>query len=57
MIVAIMLTMIIVVLIVWGVWLRKAHPDWITVPVLIIDCVSVAVAFIPEGLPIAVTAR
>lgn len=25
-------------------------------PVLIVDCVSVAVAFIPEGLPIAVTA-
>lgn len=37
-------------------WLRKAHPDWISVPNLIISCVSVAVAFIPEGLPIAVTA-
>ena len=40
----------------WAAWLRKAHPDWISVPVLIVDCVSVAVAFIPEGLPIAVTA-
>lgn len=28
----------------------------ISVPTLIVDCVSVAVAFIPEGLPIAVTA-
>lgn len=37
-------------------WLRKDHPDWITVAGLIVDCVSVAVAFIPEGLPIAVTA-
>ena len=37
-------------------WLRKSHPDWISVPVLIVDCVSVAVAFVPEGLPIAVTA-
>jgi sodium/potassium-transporting ATPase subunit alpha len=37
-------------------WLRKAYPDWISVPTLIVDCVSVAVAFIPEGLPIAVTA-
>jgi sodium/potassium-transporting ATPase subunit alpha len=27
------------------------------VAALIVDCVSVAVAFIPEGLPIAVTAR
>jgi sodium/potassium-transporting ATPase subunit alpha len=41
---------------VWAGWLRKDHPDWISVPVLIVDCVSVAVAFIPEGLPIAVTA-
>lgn len=34
-------------------WLRKDHPGWIDVPLLIVDCVSVAVAFIPEGLPIA----
>ena len=37
-------------------WLRKSHPDWINVPTLIVDCVSVAIAFIPEGLPIALTA-
>jgi sodium/potassium-transporting ATPase subunit alpha len=37
-------------------YLRKSHPDWITVPILIVDCVSVAIAFIPEGLPIALTA-
>lgn len=39
-----------------GAWLRKDHPAWINVPTLIVDCVSVAIAFIPEGLPIAVTA-
>ncbi|KIW02333.1 hypothetical protein, variant [Verruconis gallopava] len=55
-IVAIMLTMVVVVIIVWAAWLRKDHPDWISVSLLIVDCVSVAVAFIPEGLPIAVTA-
>ena len=55
-IVCLMVTMIIVVIIVWASWLRKEHPGWISVPVLIVDCVSVAVAFIPEGLPIAVTA-
>jgi P-type E1-E2 ATPase len=55
-IVAIMLTMIILVIIVWAAWLRKDHPGWINVPTLIVDCVSVAIAFIPEGLPISITA-
>lgn len=36
-------------------YLRKHHPDWINVPTLIVDCVSVATAFIPEGLPMALT--
>ncbi|PYI36884.1 Na/K ATPase alpha 1 subunit [Aspergillus indologenus CBS 114.80] len=56
-IVAIMLAMIILVVGVWAGWLRKEHPDWINVPTLIVDCVSVAIAFIPEGLPIALTAN
>jgi sodium/potassium-transporting ATPase subunit alpha len=37
-------------------YVRKTHPGWINVPTLIVDCVSVAIAFIPEGLPIALTA-
>ncbi|KAK9423576.1 putative Cation-transporting P-type ATPase N-terminal domain-containing protein [Seiridium unicorne] len=53
---SIMFTMIVIVLVVWGAWLRNSHPDWISVPMLIVSCVSVAIAFIPEGLPIAVTA-
>lgn len=55
-IVSIMLTMIVLVIILWAGWLRKDHPSWINVPTLIVDCVSVAIAFIPEGLPIALTA-
>ncbi|GAM86309.1 hypothetical protein ANO11243_043210 [Dothideomycetidae sp. 11243] len=55
-IVSIMVVMVLLVIIVWATWLRKDHEGWITVPALIVDCVSVAVAFIPEGLPIAVTA-
>ncbi|KAL7800286.1 putative H /K ATPase alpha subunit [Trichoderma ceciliae] len=55
-IVALMLFMIVVVIIVWAAWLRRDHPTWINVPTLIVDCVSVAIAFIPEGLPIAITA-
>lgn len=38
-----------------GGWLHKDYSDWINVPSLIVDCVSVAIAYIPEGLPIAVT--
>ncbi|KAF4447185.1 H+/K+-exchanging ATPase [Fusarium austroafricanum] len=53
---SIMITMIAVVCIIWGAFLRKKHPDFINVPTLIVNCVSVAIAFIPEGLPIAITA-
>ncbi|KAL1647738.1 hypothetical protein SLS58_002539 [Diplodia intermedia] len=55
-IVSIMITMVVIVIAVWASWLRRDHPGWINVSLLIVDCVSVAVAFIPEGLPIAVTA-
>ncbi|KAK4442051.1 hypothetical protein QBC34DRAFT_456653 [Podospora aff. communis PSN243] len=53
---SIMFFMITVVVILWAAWLRTSHPDWINVPTLIVACVSVAIAFIPEGLPIALTA-
>ncbi|EDU50209.1 MgtA, Cation transport ATPase [Pyrenophora tritici-repentis] len=46
---------VILIIILWAAWLRKDHPDWINVPLLIVSCVSAAVAFIPEGLPIALT--
>ena len=36
-------------------WLREAHPGWIDVPTLIVDCVSVAIAFIPEGFLVVLT--
>ncbi|SLM35767.1 h k atpase alpha [Lasallia pustulata] len=50
------LSMIILVIILWGTFLHKEHPSWIDVPDLIVVVVTVAVAFIPEGLPIALTA-
>lgn len=53
---ALMLFFNLVVIICWVAWLRKDHPEWISVGGLIVDIVTVAVAFIPEGLPIALTA-
>ncbi|KAJ5605449.1 hypothetical protein N7510_008230 [Penicillium lagena] len=50
----IMVTWIVILASVWGGWLHKKHPDYINVATLIVDCVSVAIAYIPEGLPIAV---
>ncbi|KAJ7713558.1 hypothetical protein B0H16DRAFT_1899480 [Mycena metata] len=43
------------IVILWAAWLRRVYPGFISVPNLLIDCVSVAVAFIPEGLPVCVT--
>lgn len=53
---SIMLVMIVAVCAIWAGFLKKDHPDYINVPTLIVNCVSVAIAFIPEGLPIAITA-
>ncbi|KZO92976.1 sodium-potassium ATPase [Calocera viscosa TUFC12733] len=45
----------IIIVILWGAWLHQAQPNFINVPTLLIDIVSVCVAFIPEGLPVCVT--
>jgi sodium/potassium-transporting ATPase subunit alpha len=55
-IVGLMVFMNIIVVAVWGGYIRQQHPDYINVPTLIVDIVSVAIAFVPEGLPIALTA-
>lgn len=51
----IILFLVVLLCILWGAWLKKDYPDWINVPSLIVDLVLVAVAFMPEGLPIALT--
>ncbi|KLJ08255.1 calcium-translocating P-type ATPase, PMCA-type [Blastomyces silverae] len=52
-IVGIIITVVVLV-VVLAAWLRRDHPDWINVPLLIVSCVSVGIAFVPEGLPVAV---
>ena len=47
--------LVVLVIILWATWIRHKYPNWIPVSTLIVDIVSVAVAFIPEGLPIALT--
>lgn len=46
-IVSLMIIMNIVVLGVWGGYIRKAHPDYMPVATLIVDMVSVGIAFVP----------
>ncbi|EZF31208.1 hypothetical protein H101_05168, partial [Trichophyton interdigitale H6] len=53
-IVSFIASVVILVVVVWAAWLRKSHPHWINVPLLIVNCVSVGIAFVPEGLPVAV---
>lgn len=45
----------VLVVVLWAAWLKKDHKGWISVSALIVDIVSISVAFIPEGLPIALT--
>lgn len=55
-IVALMLTMCIIVIGVWAGYIRKEHEGYMPPSLLIVNLVSVAIAFVPEGLPVAVTA-
>ncbi len=49
------MTLSIIVVALWAAWLNRDHKGFINVPTLIIDIVSVCVAFLPEGLPATVT--
>lgn len=45
----------IIVIVLWATWLRVKYPGYIDVPSLLVNTISVLVAFIPEGLPVCVT--
>ncbi|PWN18031.1 calcium ATPase [Microstroma glucosiphilum] len=49
------ISLAVICIIVWAAYLRPQHPEFMSVPQLIVNVVSIVVAFIPEGLPIAVT--
>lgn len=55
-IVSLMVLMNIVIIGVWAGYIRKAYPDYMPVNLLIVNIVSIAIAFVPEGLPVAITA-
>jgi len=55
-IVSIAVTFMVIIAAVWGGYLRKKYPDYINVANFIVTIVSVGIAFVPEGLPIALTA-
>lgn len=42
-------------LITWAAWLRVDYPDFLSISSALIAVISVIVAFVPEGMPIAVT--
>ncbi|RIB24813.1 hypothetical protein C2G38_1997693 [Gigaspora rosea] len=42
-------------LIIWASWLRSSYPNFINLSGALINAIGVLVAYVPEGLPIAVT--
>ena len=55
-IVSLMVLMNIIIIAVWAGYIRKNYPDYMPVNLLIVNIVSIAIAFVPEGLPVAITA-
>lgn len=49
------ITGIVVLWITWGAWLRYSHPGFVTYNDNIVNTVGLIVAFLPMGLPSAVT--
>lgn len=52
---AIAVALAIICVIIWAAYLRPKHPDFISVSQLLVNIVSILVAFLPEGMPVAVT--
>ena len=39
----------IIVIATWSLWLRNAHPNYLSFPAFLVNTISVMIGFIPEG--------
>lgn len=53
-IIALTIFLALLILIAWAAWLRTDHKDFLSVPAMLVNVMSCVVAFIPEGVPVAV---
>ncbi|KAH8178785.1 e1-E2 ATPase domain-containing protein [Sarocladium implicatum] len=53
-IIAMTVTLAVLILIAWAAWLRTDHKGFLSVPEILVNVMSCIVAFIPEGMPVAV---
>ncbi|EHK43835.1 hypothetical protein TRIATDRAFT_131293 [Trichoderma atroviride IMI 206040] len=53
-IVALTVVLALIILLTWVGWLRKDHPDYMNVVAMLNNVMGCVVAFIPEGMPVAV---
>lgn len=53
-IVALTIVLALIILFTWLGWLRKDHPDYMNVVAMLNNVMGCVVAFIPEGMPVAV---
>lgn len=53
-IIAMTVTLAVLILIAWAAWLRTDHKGFLSVPEILVNVMSCVVAFIPEGMPVAV---
>lgn len=53
-IIGLTVTLVLIMLITWLAWLRKDHPGFLNTVGILTNLMSLVVAFIPEGMPVAV---
>ncbi|PWN51634.1 K, P-type ATPase [Violaceomyces palustris] len=52
---AIAVVIAVICVIIWAAYLKPKHPGFMSTSALLVNVVSILVAFIPEGMPVAVT--